>query len=274
MRRRRSTSRTFGCQMNEYDSDKMSDVAKAAEATRQPTQTGRGRPDPLQHLLGARKSAREGLQRSRPRQAPEEEGRADRRRRLRGQPGRRGHHRARTYVDVVFGPQTLHRLPPMLGSASAGRPQVDISFPPRSKIRPPAAGAGRGSSALRLDHGRLQQVLLLLRRALHPRREFSRPVRDDADRNGGPGRPGRAEITLLGQNVNAYRGKMGDTRIADFAMLIEPSPRSPGVERIRYTTSHPRVHAAPDRRLRPRAAAGEPPAPAGAARQPTASCRR
>jgi tRNA-2-methylthio-N6-dimethylallyladenosine synthase len=145
------------------------------------------------------------------------------------------------YVDVVFGPQTLHRLPELL-NARAGRtsPQVDISFPEIEKFDHLPPARVERAPGLCLDHGRLQQILQLLRGALHARRGSQPPVRRRAGRGAGLADQGVKEVTLLGQNVNAYRGPMGDTGdIADFALLIEYVADIPGIERIRYTTSHP-----------------------------------
>jgi hypothetical protein len=108
-------------------------------------------------------------------------GPGDRRGRLRGQPGRAAIIGRAPYVDLVFGPQTLHRLPEMLdrGSPANARPAGGHQLPRDREVRPPAGARGRGRERLRLDHGRLQQVLQLLRGALHPRgEEVSRPLDD------------------------------------------------------------------------------------------------
>jgi hypothetical protein len=113
------------------------------------------------------------------------------------------------YVDVVFGPQTLHRLPRAAGQAPQRRaPQVDISFPEIEKFDhlPPA---GRGAQRLRLHHGRLQQVLQLLRGALHPRRGGQPPVRRRADRGRRPGRPGRGRGHAAGPERQCLPGPHG-----------------------------------------------------------------
>ena len=139
--------KTFGCQMNEYDSDKMADVLHAADGYEPTDERRRGRPDPVQHLLGAREGAGEGVQRPRPRQAPEGASGV-----LIGvggcvasQEGAAIIERA-PYVDLVFGPQTLHRLPRAArrSARASGRPQVDISFPEIEKFDhlPPARVEG------------------------------------------------------------------------------------------------------------------------------------
>lgn len=145
------------------------------------------------------------------------------------------------YVDVVFGPQTLHRLPDLIKRRRAqGVSQVDISFP-RSRSSTPCPAARRRRHRVRVHHGRLQQVLQLLRGALHARRRSVAPFDDVLLEVADLADQGVKEVTLLGQNVNAYRGAMGDSgEIADFAMLLEYVHEIPGIERIRYTTSHPK----------------------------------
>jgi tRNA-2-methylthio-N6-dimethylallyladenosine synthase len=140
------------------------------------------------------------------------------------------------YVDVVFGPQTLHRLPELLDQRAAlTRPQVDISFPEIEKFDHLPPARVEGAIGLRVHHGRLHQVLQLLRGALHPRRRSqSRPFDDVLVEVAGLAAQGVQEITLLGQNVNAYRGSMGDTaEIADFAPA----------DRVRGRHSRHRAHS-------------------------------
>jgi tRNA-2-methylthio-N6-dimethylallyladenosine synthase len=111
------------------------------------------------------------------------------------------------YVDVVFGPQTLHRLPELLDRAPAQAASAGGHQLPRDReVRPPAARAGGGARRLREHHGRLQQVLQLLRGALHARRGSQRPFDDVLVEIAGLADQGVREVTLLGQNVNAYRG--------------------------------------------------------------------
>jgi hypothetical protein len=160
---------TFGCQMNEYDSAKMADVLP--QPRREPTDDPEEADLILFNTCSVREKAQEKVfsdlgrvRTSRP--APgvligvggcvaSQEGEAIVKR--------------APYVDVVFGPQTLHRLPELLARASAGRRRSTSASRDR-EVRPPAAGARRGRQRLRLDHGRLQQVLQLLRGALHARR--------------------------------------------------------------------------------------------------------
>ena len=116
---------------------------------------------------------------------------------------------------------------------------------PRSRSSTTCRPARGRRQRLRLHHGRLLQVLQLLRGARYTRgEEVSRPFEDVLVEVAGLADQGVKEVTLLGQNVNAYRGKMGDNdRKADFALLLEYVAEIPGIERIRYTTSHPkRVH--------------------------------
>ncbi|WP_448174356.1 tRNA (N6-isopentenyl adenosine(37)-C2)-methylthiotransferase MiaB [Rhizobacter fulvus] len=145
------------------------------------------------------------------------------------------------YVDVVFGPQTLHRLPEMLNQrAKQMRPQVDISFPEIEKFDhlPPARvdGATAYVSIMEGCSKYCSYCVVPYTRG----EEVSRPFDDVLAEVAGLAAQGVKEVTLLGQNVNAYRGAMGTTaEIADFALLIEYVAEIPGIERIRYTTSHP-----------------------------------
>jgi tRNA-2-methylthio-N6-dimethylallyladenosine synthase len=145
------------------------------------------------------------------------------------------------YVDVVFGPQTLHRLPQLLDARQREeRPQVDISFPEIEKFDnlPPARveGASAFVSIMEGCSKYCSYCVVPYTRG----EEVSRPFEDVLVEIAGLADQGVKEVTLLGQNVNAYRGKMGDTsEIADFALLIEYVAEIPGIQRIRYTTSHP-----------------------------------
>jgi tRNA-2-methylthio-N6-dimethylallyladenosine synthase len=233
--------KTFGCQMNEYDSDKMADVMKAAEGY-EPTQDVEEADLILFNTCSVRERAQEKVFSDLGRVKHLKE---------RGvligvggcvasQEGADIIKRA-PYVDVVFGPQTLHRLPELLAARAAKkRPQVDISFPeiekfdhlPPAKMDGPTAfvsimeGCSKYCSYCVVPYTRGEEV--------------SRPFEDVLVEIAGLAEQGVREVTLLGQNVNAYRGKMGDTaEIADFALLIEYVADIPGIERIRYTTSHP-----------------------------------
>ena len=233
--------KTFGCQMNEYDSDKMADVMKAA-AGYEPTLDVEEADLILFNTCSVREKAQE---------------------KVFSDLGRVKHLKARgavigvggcvasqegaaiidraPYVDLVFGPQTLHRLPEMLARRDReGRSQVDISFPeiekfdhlPPAQVRGPSAfvsimeGCSKYCSYCVVPYTRGEEV--------------SRPFDDVLAEIAGLAEQGVREVTLLGQNVNAYRGKMGEvSEIADFALLIEFVAEIPGIERIRYTTSHP-----------------------------------
>ena len=145
------------------------------------------------------------------------------------------------YVDLVFGPQTLHRLPDLIAKRRlSGKAQIDISFPeiekfdhlPPARIEGPTAfvsimeGCSKYCSFCVVPYTRGEEVSRGFEDVLTE-------VADLTDR-------GVKEVTLLGQNVNAYRGKMESGEIADFAHLLEYVAAMPGVERIRYTSSHPR----------------------------------
>lgn len=150
------------------------------------------------------------------------------------------------YVDVVFGPQTLHRLPELIDARRrTGRPQVDVSFPeiekfdhlPPARVEGPSAfvsimeGCSKYCSYCVVPYTRGEEV--------------SRPFEDVLAEVAGLAEQGVREVTLLGQNVNAYIGKMGGTtERADFALLLEYVAEIPGIERIRYTTSHPKEFTA------------------------------
>ncbi len=233
--------KTFGCQMNEYDSDKMADVLGAAEGFEK-TQD----PEEADLILFNTCSVREKAQEK----VFSDLGRVKHLKKkgvligvggcVASQEGAEIIKRA-PFVDVVFGPQTLHRLPEMLKARDRlNQPQVDISFPEIEKFDhlPPARveGASAFVSIMEGCSKYCSYCVVPYTRG----EEVSRPFEDVLVEVAGLADQGVKEVTLLGQNVNAYRGKMGDTDdIADFAMLIEYVAEIPGIERIRYTTSHP-----------------------------------
>lgn len=233
--------KTFGCQMNEYDSDKMADVLHAAEGY-EPTQD----PEQADLILFNTCSVREKAQEK----VFSDLGRVKHLKSkgvligvggcVASQEGAAIIERA-PYVDVVFGPQTLHRLPEMLAQRTRQqRPQVDISFPEIEKFDhlPPARvdGASAFVSIMEGCSKYCSYCVVPYTRG----EEVSRPFEDVLTEIAGLADQGVKEVTLLGQNVNAYRGRMGDTsEIADFALLIEYVAEIPGIARIRYTTSHP-----------------------------------
>jgi tRNA-2-methylthio-N6-dimethylallyladenosine synthase len=143
---------------------------------------------------------------------------------------------------MVFGPQTLHRLSDLITQRrETGRPQVDISFPEIEKFdHLPASRQTRGSAYVSIMEGCSKYCSYCV--VPYTRgEEVSRPFDDVLTEVAGLAAQGVKEIVLLGQNVNAYLGKMGNTEeIADFALLIEYIAEIPGVERIRFTTSHPK----------------------------------
>jgi len=149
------------------------------------------------------------------------------------------------FVDVVFGPQTLHRLPQLIETRKAtGRPQVDISFPEIEKFDhlPPARTEGV-TAFVSIMEGCSKYCSFCV--VPYTRgEEVSRPLMDVLTEIAVLVDQGIKEITLLGQNVNAYLGVMDDGQIADFALLLEYLHDMPGIERIRYTTSHPKEFTA------------------------------
>ena len=233
--------KTFGCQMNEYDSDKMADVLGAAQGYEQTQDI-----DEADLVVFNTCSVREKAQEK----VFSDLGRVKHLKQkgvqiavggcVASQEGEAIIARA-PYVDVVFGPQTLHRLPELLNQRTAlKKPQVDISFPEIEKFDhlPPARveGASAFVSIMEGCSKYCSYCVVPYTRG----EEINRPLDDVLTEVAGLVAQGVKEITLLGQNVNAYRGQMGDTaEIADFALLIEYIAEIPGVQRIRYTTSHP-----------------------------------
>ncbi len=233
--------KTFGCQMNEYDSDKMADVLGAAEGY-EPTDD----PEQADLILFNTCSVREKAQEK----VFSDLGRVKHLKQkgvligvggcVASQEGDAIIQRA-PFVDVVFGPQTLHRLPELLAQRQKqARPQVDISFPEIEKFDhlPPAKvdGASAFVSIMEGCSKYCSYCVVPYTRG----EEVSRPFDDVLVEIAGLADQGVKEVTLLGQNVNDYRGSMGGTSdIADFALLIEYVADIPGIERIRYTTSHP-----------------------------------
>jgi len=236
--------RTFGCQMNEYDSDKMADILHRDQGLERTDN-----PEEADVILFNTCSVREKAQEK----VFSDLGRVQHLKQdnpdliigvggcVASQEGEAIVRRA-PYVDVVFGPQTLHRLPSLIARRkSSGQAQVDIRFPeiekfdamPPARVDGPTAfvsimeGCSKYCSFCVVPYTRGEEVS-------RPFDDVLVEVADLADQ-------GVREVTLLGQNVNAYRGPMGDTdEIADFAMLLDYVHEIPGIERIRYTTSHPK----------------------------------
>lgn len=233
--------KSFGCQMNAYDSDKLVDLLRAAQGY-EPT----GDVEQADLIVFNTCSVREKAQEK-----------------VFSDLGRVKHLKARgakigvggcvasqegeaiiaraPFVDVVFGPQTLHRLPELLERRERlDRPQVDIRFPEIEKFDhlPPArvTGASAFVSVMEGCSKYCSYCVVPYTRG----EEVSRPLDDVLAEVAGLAGQGVKEVTLLGQNVNAYRGAMGaQAGVADLALLLEYVAEIPGIERIRYTTSHP-----------------------------------
>ena len=239
--------RTFGCQMNEYDSDKMVDVLAGSDDV-----VKTENPEEADIILFNTCSVREKAQEK----VFHDLGRVRHLKQLNpklvigvggcvaSQEGAAIVARA-PYVDLVFGPQTLHRLPQMIAARrESGKAQVDISFPEIEKFDalPPATVTGT-SAFVSIMEGCSKYCTFCV--VPYTRgEEVSRPLKDVVVEITGLVARGVREVTLLGQNVNAYRGTMDDDEAgdetADLAYLIDTLAAMEGIERIRYTTSHPR----------------------------------
>lgn len=145
------------------------------------------------------------------------------------------------YVNIVFGPQTLHRLPQMIAKhEETHKPQVDITFPEIEKFDHLAEPHARGACAFVSIMEGCSKYCSYCVVPYTRGEEISRPLVDVLLEVAKLAAQGVKEVTLLGQNVNAYRGKTPDGEIADFATLLEYVAEIDGIERIRYTTSHPK----------------------------------
>lgn len=237
--------RTFGCQMNEYDSDKMADVLGLEEGLVK-TDDPEDADVILFNTCSVREKAQEKVFHDLGRVKHLKQRRPDLIIGVGGcvasQEGEAIVARA-PYVDVVFGPQTLHRLPQLIAERKAsGRAQVDISFPEIEKFDnlPPARVEG-ASAFVSIMEGCSKYCTFCI--VPYTRGdEIYRPLGDVLAEVAGLVAQGVKEITLLGQNVNAWRAPMepGSEENADFAFLLECVHDIPGIERLRYTTSHPR----------------------------------
>ncbi len=234
--------KTFGCQMNEYDSSKMEDVLKQAHGF-EPVDAPEDADLLLLNTCSIREKAQEKVfsllgrwkdwKKDRPGLVigvggcvASQEGEAIRRR--------------APYVDLVFGPQTLHRLPAMLEQVRAtGEPVVDVSFPEIEKFdrlpEPRAEGPTAFVSIMEGCSKYCTYCVVPYTRGT----EISRPFDDVIAEVAQLAAQGVREVNLLGQNVNAYRGEMHDGEVADLALLIRYVAAIEGIERIRFTTSHP-----------------------------------
>ncbi|VAX03738.1 tRNA-i(6)A37 methylthiotransferase, partial [hydrothermal vent metagenome] len=234
--------KTFGCQMNEYDSDKFAELLGESHGL-----TLVGTPEEADVLLlntcSVREKAQEkvfsqlGMWRELKAQRPgvvigvggcvaSQEGNAIRQR--------------APYVDLIFGPQTLHRLPQMLDALQQQKkPQVDVSFPEIEKFdNLPAPKADGPTAFVSIMEGCSKYCTFCV--VPYTRgEEINRPFDDVLDEVAQLAMQGVREVTLLGQNVNAFHGVMDDGEIADLALLIHYVAAVEGIDRIRYTTSHP-----------------------------------
>ena len=235
--------KTFGCQMNEYDSSKMAALLESDGGyicTDEPEDADLI----LLNTCSVREKAQEKvfsdlgrfkrIQKARPGVMIAVSGC------VASQEGQAIVKRA-PYVNLVFGPQTLHRLPQMIRAfEKTGDPQVDISFPEIEKFDylPPARieGVTAYISIMEGCSKYCSYCIVPYTRGAEVSRGFEDVLTEVAE----AAEQGVKEITLLGQNVNAYRGKLETGEVADFAMLLEYIAEIPGIERIRFVTSHPR----------------------------------
>lgn len=235
--------RTFGCQMNEYDSDKMADVLGASEPI-----TRTDKPEDADIILFNTCSVREKAQEK----VFHDLGRIKHLKKTKpnlvigvggcvaSQEGQAILSRA-PYVDLVFGPQTLHRLPELLAEQRrTGRAVVDVSFPEIQKFDALPPAEVKGASAFVSIMEGCSKFCTYCIVPYTRGGEVSRPFEDILTEVACLASHGVKEVNLLGQNVNAYRGEMaGSDEIADLALLLEYVAEVPGIDRIRYTTSHP-----------------------------------
>ncbi|MFI4968922.1 MAG: tRNA (N6-isopentenyl adenosine(37)-C2)-methylthiotransferase MiaB [Lysobacterales bacterium] len=235
--------KTHGCQMNEYDSARMADVLKAShglELTRDESEAD----VILVNTCSIREKAQEKvfsqlgrwkeLKRDSSRSVVIGVGGC-----VASQEGAAIVKRA-PYVDLVFGPQTLHRLPQMIEARRAsGKPQIDISFPEIEKFdNLPAPRADGPTAFVSIMEGCSKYCSFCV--VPYTRgEEISRPFDDVVAEIATLAEQGVREVNLLGQNVNAYRGPMFDGGIADLGLLIQAIAEIDGIGRIRFTTSHP-----------------------------------
>jgi len=235
--------KTFGCQMNEYDTARMADVLRESHGLT-PTPHAEDADVLILNTCSVREKAQEkvfsqlGLWRLLKEERPHvviavggcvasQEGEAISRR--------------APFVDVVFGPQTLHRLPALLESVRArGRPAVDVSFPEIEKFDSLPAPRAEGPTAFVSVMEGCSKYCTFCVVPYTRGHEVSRNLEDVLAEVTSLAAQGVREVTLLGQNVNGYRGRRPDGRRTDLATLIRDVAALEGIERIRFTTSHPR----------------------------------
>jgi len=233
---------TNGCQMNEYDSDKMRDVLQASHKMEM-TETPEEADVLILNTCSIREKAQEkvfsaiGRWRKMKDKRPEmviavggcvasQEGAAIQKR--------------APYVDIVFGPQTLHRLPELLDEArNTHKRVVDISFPEIEKFDALPEPRAEGPKAFVSIMEGCSKYCTFCVVPYTRGEEISRPLSDVIDEITSLAEQGVREINLLGQNVNAYRGEMEEDEIADFSLLLHYVAAVDGIDRIRFTTSHP-----------------------------------
>ncbi len=234
--------KTYGCQMNEYDSEKMADVLRASHGY-ELTTTPEDADVLLVNTCSIREKAQEkvfselgrwkALKKANPNLVIGVGGC------VASQEGE-GISKRAPFVDLVFGPQTLHRLPGMLDDTRASKqPVVDISFPEIEKFdRMPEPRAEGPTAFVSVMEGCSKYCTFCV--VPYTRgEEISRPLDDVIAETVSLAEQGVREVNLLGQNVNAYRGLMHDGQFADLATLIYYVAAIDGIERIRFTTSHP-----------------------------------
>lgn len=235
--------KTYGCQMNEYDSDKMADVMRDFDGM---VQTDK--PEEADVILFNTCSIREkaedkvfsDLGRVRPYKLANPNLIIGVGGCVASQEGATIAKRA-PYVDVVFGPQTLHRLPQLIQARKdTGRTQIDISFPEIEKFdHLPTTATSTGTAFVSIMEGCSKYCTFCV--VPYTRgEEVSRPLKDVLREINELVALGVKEVTLLGQNVNAYQGDTEDGELVDFAYLIQTIAAIDGIGRIRYSTSHPK----------------------------------
>ena len=235
--------KTFGCQMNEYDSDKMADVLNQFEGYEK-TDNPEDASVILFNTCSVREKAQEKVFSDLGRVRHIKQNNPDV---IIGVGGCVASQEGSTivkrapYVDIVFGPQTLHRIPELIrDKRKTGKSQIDISFPEIEKFdNLPEAKVDGVTAYVSIMEGCSKYCSFCV--VPYTRgEEVSRPFEDILIEITGLVSRGVKEIHLLGQNVNAYRGIMADGEIADFALLLEFIHEIPDLLRIRYTTSHPK----------------------------------
>ena len=234
--------KTFGCQMNEYDSSRMADMLRISEGL-EPTEVVEEADVIILNTCSIREKAEEKVFSHLGRFIPLKEKNPNLIIGVGGcvasQEGATIIERA-PYVDVVFGPQTLHRLPELIEKQrQSGISQVDISFPEIEKfdrLPPPRV---EGSAAFLSIMEGCSKYCTFCVVPFTRGDEVSRPFEDVLTEAAQLAEQGVKEITLIGQTVNAYRSTNSEGQPADLAMLIEYIAEMPGIERIRFTTSHP-----------------------------------